>query len=73
MAVFRFVCTGVRGPFSDDNYTLVEYETNDIDTAVMLHDWLSCSGYKARIYDNDQHKFITQNVIDLALKFYATN
>jgi hypothetical protein len=58
----RFVVFGIR------NDVLVEYSTDDIANAVLLHDWLSCSDYKAKVFDNKCRKFVKPQVLAIILR-----
>ena len=53
-STFRYTVFGVRHDL------FVEHSTNDLELAALFQDWLSCSEYKARIFDNVQGKFLTQ-------------
>jgi hypothetical protein len=62
----RFVVTGINAAG-----LLVEYITDDLELAVQWYDWLDCSDYKTRMYDNEERRFIGPEVVGHMLRFYS--
>jgi hypothetical protein len=61
----------VFGVNRDDKDTFVENHTDDFIHCLLLADIMSTADYKARIWDNEDKRFIPERVIDRAMRFLS--